>query len=352
MKKRRRTRKVFIGKVGVGGNAPVSVQSMTKGRTEDEKSLIREIRLLEKAGCEIIRVAVPDWKALRAVKNIRRAITIPLVADIHFSPELALAAIAEGVDALRINPGNITRDSHIKKIFRGAKKKGIPVRVGVNAGSLPKRFSLHAHRDMTALAEKSLSLGEDVGFMDLIVSLKAYDIGQTIAAYRALASRCPYPFHLGITESGPKLSGTVRSSIGIGCLLREGIGDTIRVSLSAPALEEVRVAKEILKALDLREFGLKIVSCPTCGRCRVDLFRLLREFEKRVNFLKSGKELKVAVMGCAVNGPGEAKEADVGIAMAENYGWLFRKGKKIRKVPKNRCLDVLTEEVKNFVANS
>ncbi len=350
---RRKTRSVRIGDVIIGGDADISVQSMTCTDTRDVSATVGQIKRLEEAGCEIIRVAVPDMEAARALRGIKRRIKIPLIADIHFNPELALEAIEEGVDGLRLNPGNITDKSKISEIVLAAKEIGIPIRVGVNAGSLDKRL-IEKHRGVTAegMVESALweiKILEELGFHDIIVALKASDIGLTIEANRLLASQVDYPFHIGITEAGTSWSGTIRSAVGIGSLLLAGIGDTLRVSLTADPVEEVRVGFEILKSLGLRERGATLISCPTCGRCEIDLFKIAQQVEMRLANIK--KPIKIAIMGCVVNGPGEAKEADVGIAGGRGSGALFRKGKVIRKVKEEDLVEALLTEVESLLTH-
>lgn len=350
MIKRRRTRVVNLGKVKVGGESSISIQSMTKTDTSDLKKTIDQIQRLEEAGCEIIRMAVPDWQSVKNLSKIKKHITIPLVADIHFLPELALAAITQGVDGLRINPGTIRRRKDQVRIFKAAQLAKIPVRIGINAGSLPKRTSKKLSEDMVKAALEMLQICKDLRFFDLIFSLKAFDVEETIEAYKLLAKKCDYPFHLGITEAGPINSGSIRSALGIGCLLQQGIGDTIRVSLTADPIEEVKIAREILNSLNLRQFGPTIISCPTCGRCQVDLIKIVKELDNSLKKIfppnKVSPAIKVAIMGCVVNGPGEAREADIGIAAGKKEGWLFKKGKKIKKIPEKKWLEVLIKEIK------
>ena len=352
MIKRRKTRLVKLGNVKIGANFPVSIQSMTKTDTSDWVETVRQIHRLEEAGCEIIRVAVPDWQSAKSLSNIKKRINIPLVADIHFFPELALEAISRGVDGLRINPGTISHRQAMVKIVKAAKSGKIPVRIGINAGSLPGRKSGSLKKDMASAALEAMRVCQDLKFYDLIFSLKAFDIEETIGAYQLLAKKCSYPFHLGITEAGPVSAGSIRSAIGIGCLLRQGIGDTIRVSLTADPVEEVKIAREILRALNLRRFGPAIVSCPTCGRCQVDLIKIVSRLEESLKGIfppnRAAPAIKVAVMGCVVNGPGEARQADIGLAVDRKEGWLFKKGKKIKKVPQKKWLEVLVQEIKKF----
>ena len=321
---KKRTRAIHLGKVQIGGGAPVSVQAMTKTDTRNTGLTVRQIRRLEREGCEIVRVAVPDMEAARNLGSIRRGIGIPLVADIHFDYRLALEALRQGVDGLRINPGNIGGADRVKAVVEAARERSVPIRIGVNTGSLSKRIlKAYKHPTPEAMVESALEhirLLEKLGFFDIKVSLKSSDLLDTVRAYRLLHRRVNYPLHLGITAAGPTFSGTVKSSIGIGMLLAEGIGDTIRVSLTGSPVEEVRVGREILKALKLRPRGPEIISCPTCGRCRINLIGMAKAVERELATLP--RDLTIAVMGCAVNGPGEAREADLGIAGGKGGGWL------------------------------
>jgi len=350
--KQRKTRQVSIGKVKVGGGAPVSVQSMTKTDTKDVKATIRQIRNLEKEGCELIRIATPDREAVRAISKIKGEIKIPLIADIHFDYKLALEAMENGADGIRINPGNIRDKKRIIQIVRKAKKKRIPIRIGVNSGSLDrKRYKGPLARAMVRSAQDSIKIFEKERFYDIIVSLKASDVLTTIKAYRSMAKRCNYPFHLGITATGLPPLGVIKSAIGIGSLLLEGIGDTIRVSLTGPPQEEVRVGYGILRALELRK-GIEILACPTCGRCEINLIKIAKEVERRLNDMRYAmcdvRPLKVAIMGCVVNGPGEAREADIGIAGGKKTGVIFRKGRVIKKVKEKDLVKALLREMKNI----
>jgi (E)-4-hydroxy-3-methylbut-2-enyl-diphosphate synthase len=358
MIKRRISKQIKIGSVPIGGGAPIVVQSMTKTDTRDVKATVRQIKQLEEVGCEIVRVAVPDVEAARALVDIKKKTRIPLVADIHFDYRLALLALEAGVDGLRLNPGNIGEPDKVKKVALAAKERGVPIRIGLNAGSLPtiasaqaglpptKDKSLTVAERMVAAALGQIKLLESLDFDLIKVSLKAFDVPTTIAAYRAIAEKIPYPLHIGITEAGTPRSGVIRSSVGIGTLLWLGIGDTIRVSLTAPPQEEVFAAYEILKSLDLRQHGPVLVSCPTCGRAEADVVKLAQEVEKRL--LKITKPIKVAVMGCMVNGPGEAKDADVGIACGKGKGIIFKKGEKVAVVEENDYLATLIREIENF----
>jgi (E)-4-hydroxy-3-methylbut-2-enyl-diphosphate synthase len=331
--------------VTVGGGAPVVVQSMTKTDTRDVKATVRQIKQLEEVGCEILRVAVPDEEAARALVDIKKRAGIPLVADIHFDYRLALAALKAGVDGLRLNPGNIGEAAKVRKVALAAKERGVAIRIGVNAGSLPKTAgkNLNVAGRMVSVALEQVKLLESLDFDLIKVSLKAFDVPITIAAYRDIASKIPYPLHIGVTEAGPPRTGVIRSAVGIGTLLWLGIGDTIRISLTAPPQDEVVAAYEILKSLDLRRRGPVLVSCPACGRAEADVVKLAQEVEKRL--AKIDRPIKVAVMGCVVNGPGEAKDADVGIACGKGRGVIFKKGKKVAVVEEKDFLTALMREV-------
>ncbi len=350
MKNRRKTRKVKIGDVEVGGGAPISIQSMTKTDTKAVDSTLNEIRKLKKAGCDIVRVAVPDEDAVPALRRIVERADLPVVADIHFLPQLALGSIDAGVAALRLNPGNIKAEKDIEAVVARAKERKIPIRIGVNSGSLGVSGGAEAD-NMVKSALDYIKIFEKLEFYDIIVSLKSSDVAETVDAYRKMAGVCDYPFHLGVTAAGPYLSSAVRSSIGIGTLLQEGIGDTVRVSLTGDPLAEVEVAQKILSSLKLRSFGPEIISCPTCGRCDIDLRNIVEGFSERLKELKldsSRPSLKIAIMGCVVNGPGEAKDADIGIAGGKEDGILFKNGKKIRKLKQEEFIDALINEVKTF----
>jgi (E)-4-hydroxy-3-methylbut-2-enyl-diphosphate synthase len=345
---RRKTRQISIGSIQVGGDAPISVQSMTKTDTRDIRRTILQIRRLEEAGCEIIRVAVVDEEAARAIATIRKGIKIPLIADIHFHYRLALKAMESGADGLRINPGNIGGRDRLKAIVVAAKERSIPIRIGVNAGSLDRGILRHFEgatpEAMVSSALKTIEWMEDLGFHLMKVSLKASDVLRTVEAYRLFSQKADYPLHLGVTEAGRGSGAIVKSSMGIGLLLNEGIGDTLRVSLTADPVEEVRVGYEILRALKIRQRGAEIVSCPTCGRCEIDLSHLLKKVEKGVQ--KIFVPITVAIMGCVVNGPGEAREADIGIAGGKGVGVLFKKGRVIRKVKEKDFASVLLNEIR------
>lgn len=371
MKKRRVTKPVYVGDVKVGGDAPVTVQSMTKTDTRDVAATVRQIREVEEAGGEIIRCAVPDMEAAKALADIKKQVNIPLVADIHFHYQLALEALKSGVDCLRLNPGNIRDREKVEAVVLEAKVRQVPIRIGVNFGSLPPvggigvTRGLSRHRDGVNMLPKAgeaeegeytvvdhmvqtglweIGILEDLDFDLIKISLKAFDIDTTVEAYRRLASMVPYPFHLGITEAGTAKSGSIRSAIGLGMLLYEGIGDTIRVSLSDDPCEEIYTGMEILKALELRKEGTTLVACPSCGRADVDVRALANNVDDLLKSIKS--PIKVAVMGCEVNGPGEAKDADVGIAAGAGRAIIFRKGQKARIVDEADMLGALMEEVR------
>ncbi|HEY8349165.1 MAG TPA: flavodoxin-dependent (E)-4-hydroxy-3-methylbut-2-enyl-diphosphate synthase [Clostridia bacterium] len=348
--KRKKTRKIRIGDIYIGGDAPVAVQSMTNTDTRDVASTVDQIKRLEEAGCDIVRVAVPDSEAAEALKSIKKSISIPLVADIHFDYRLALASIENGADKIRINPGNIGGTDRVKKVVEAAKARGIPIRIGVNSGSLEKHI-LAKYGEVTpeAMAESAMGhvrMLEELGFNDIVISLKASNVPVTIESYRLMSATVDYPLHIGVTEAGTLFSGMVKSAAGLGCLLAEGIGDTLRVSLTGDPAEEVRVGIEILKALGLRQKGVELISCPTCGRTGIDLVKIANEVEKRL--AGYSKPIKVAVMGCAVNGPGEAREADIGIAGGVGEALLFKKGRIIRKIPQERIVDELLEEIERM----
>lgn len=345
MIKRRITRQIAVGGVVVGGAAQVSVQSMTKTDTRDVDATVCQIRSLASVGCEIIRCAVPDEEAAKALGRIRQQIPISLIADIHFDYRLALEAIRQGVDGLRLNPGNIGAEWKVKEVVTAAQERGVPIRIGVNAGSLEKPLlEKYGHPTPEAIVESAeghIRILEDVGFGDIKVSLKASNVMMTVDAYRLFSSRHDYPLHIGITETGPASTGSIKSAVGLGILLNEGIGDTMRVSLTAAPEEEVRVAYEILRAAGVRKRGAEIVSCPTCGRCQVDLRPIAEEVERTLRMVD--KQITVAVMGCVVNGPGEAREADYGIAGGKGMGMLFKKGEVVAKVPEEKMLGALLE---------
>jgi len=350
---RRKTKQIQVGKVRVGGDAPITVQSMTKTDTRDVDATVDQIWALEAAGCEIVRLAVPVREAAEKLAEIRKQIRIPLIADIHFNYKLAVIALEQGVDGLRLNPGNIGARWCVEEVIKVASERKIPIRIGVNAGSLEKellqKFNGPTAEGMAQSGLRHIRILEDLGYREIKVSLKASDPRMMIEAYRMLADQVDYPFHLGVTEAGTPTAGAIKSSVGIGTLLAEGIGDTIRVSLSADPVEEVRVGLEILKSLGLRKEGLTFVACPSCGRADIDLVGLAKEVEQRM-IPFSNKNIHVAVMGCEVNGPGEARAADLGVAGGKGIGLIFRKGAVIRKVPEARIVDALMEEVAKLAA--
>lgn len=350
MFRRRKTRPVSVGGVVVGGGAPVVVQAMTKTDTRDVRATAAQVRRLERAGAEMVRLAVPDREAAAALREIRKRSRVPLIADIHFDHRLALAALEAGVDGLRLNPGNIGPAGKVREVVRAAGERGVPIRIGVNSGSLEKDILARAGgATAAAMVESALRhvrLLEDLDFRLIKISLKASDIARTLEAYRLLAAQVDYPFHAGITEAGRLLAGSVKSAAGLSLLLAEGLADTIRVSLTAPPEKEVFVAWQLLQALGLRSRGATLVSCPTCGRCEVDLMGVAARVEKAVLGLRA--PLTVAVMGCTVNGPGEAKEADIGLACGRGGGVIFRKGKVLRKVPASRMADDFIAEILRF----
>jgi (E)-4-hydroxy-3-methylbut-2-enyl-diphosphate synthase len=345
MTARRSSRELKIGNVTVGGNAPIVVQSMTKTDTRDVNATVDQVKQLQECGCEIVRIAVPDRQAADSIPAIKKNTSLPIIADIHFDYRLALASLHAGIDGLRLNPGNIRDREQIAKVVFAAKQREIPIRIGVNAGSLPTDFEpelLLAQR-MVDIALEQIRLMEDIDFNLIKVSLKAFDVPTTVQAYQMLADKIPYPLHLGITEAGLPQAGAIRSAIGIAILLYQGIGDTIRVSLTTHPCEEVRAAYEILKSLGLRQHGPTLVSCPSCGRAEIDIIKLAEAVDKHLE--KITTPIKVAVMGCVVNGPGEAKDADVGIAGGKDKGVIFRKGKVVRTVPEENLLEALMAEV-------
>ncbi len=347
---RKKTRQVEIGGVKIGGASPISVQSMTNTKTQNVKATVSQIKRLEAAGCEIVRVAVPDQTAAEAIAAIKKEISIPLIADIHFDHRLAIASARAGADGLRLNPGNIGNESKIRAVVDTARHHGIPIRVGINSGSLEKDL-LHKYQGVTPegmveSALRNLDLLANMGFDDVKLSIKASDVPRTVAAYRLASARTDVPLHLGVTEAGSLYSGVVKSALGIGMLLAEGIGDTIRVSLTRDPVEEIRVGFEILKALGIRQHGPEIIACPTCGRCGIDLFKIVEEVETAL--MTKPVPIKIAIMGCIVNGPGEAREADIGIAGADGMGILFRKGKVVKKFPQHRLAQVLLDEVEKY----
>ena len=349
--RRKKTRPIYVGSVKIGGDAPVVVQSMTCTDTRDIKSTVEQIKRLEDAGCEIIRVAVPDRDAAAALVDIKKSIGIPLIADIHFNHILAIEAIRNGVDGIRINPGNISKDK-TKEIISFAKEKNVAIRIGINAGSLEKDLlSSYGGPTSAALVEsalRSIELFEDMGFYSIKLSLKSSNVATMIEAHRAISEKTDYPLHIGVTEAGSLVNSAIKSSIGIGALLYDGIGDTIRVSITGDPVSEVGVAYGILRALNVRKVGPDIISCPTCGRCEIDLFKLSEEVERRLAGMK--EYLKIALMGCVVNGPGEAAEADIGIAGGRHTGLLFKKGEVVRKIKEEEFVDVLVDEINSMIS--
>jgi len=348
MKPRRKSKPIQIGGVTVGGDAPIAVQSMTKTDTRDVRATIEQIKELEDCDCELVRLAVPDREAAGAISPIKQGVKIPIIADIHFDYRLALAALAAGADGLRLNPGNIGEPEKIKKVAAAARERGVPIRIGVNAGSLPvpKNPRLSIAQQMVEAALEQVKLLESLDFDLIKVSLKSFDVPTTIEAYQNIAQKIPYPLHIGITEAGPPRTGIIRSTVGISTLLWLGIGDTIRVSLSAHPREEVIAGYEILKSLNLRQHGPVLVSCPSCGRAEVDIVKLAEAVEKEL--LKITRPIKVAVMGCVVNGPGEARDADIGIACGKGRAVLFKKGKKIRTIEEKDFISALMAEVERL----
>lgn len=347
---RRKTRPVKIGDVSIGGGAPIVVQSMTKTHTKDIEGTVDQIKRLEKAGCEVVRLAVPDRESVVALGKIKKRVAVPLVADIHFDHKLALASLEKGVDALRINPGNIGAKEKVREVVQAARDYAVPIRIGVNSGSLEKnllrKYGKATAEAMVESALRHVRILEDMDFQDIKVSLKAPDVFRTVKAYQLLAEEVDYPFHAGITEAGSLVPGSIRSSVGLALLLSQGLVDTVRVSLTAPPEEEVRVAFLILSSLGLRSYGPYIVSCPICGRCEVDLMNIAQEIEKRLSEVKS--DIHLAVMGCMVNGPGEAREADIGLACGQGKGVLFKKGKVYRQLEEKEIIPEFVKEVKKY----
>ena len=347
---RNKTKKIRIGDVWIGGGSPVAIQSMTNTKTEDVEATVGQIHRLEKAGCEIIRCAVPTMEAAHALGEIKKQIHIPLVADIHFDYRLAIAAIENGADKIRINPGNIGSRERVQAVVDAARERGIPIRVGVNSGSLEKDL-VEKYGGVTAegIVESALDkvhMIEEMGYDNLVVSIKSSDVLMCVKAHELIAKECPYPLHVGITESGTLMSGNIKSSIGLALILHQGIGDTIRVSLTGDPVEEVKSAKLILRTLGLRRGGIEVVSCPTCGRTKIDLIGLANQVEQMAADFPL--DIKVAVMGCVVNGPGEAKEADIGIAGGIGEGLLIKKGEIVKKVKEEELLDTLRQELEHW----
>lgn len=347
---RRLSREVSVGDVKIGGNNPISIQSMTNTDTRDAEATIAQIKRLEEVGCEIVRVAVPDMEAAKNLGKIKQGSGIPVIADIHFDYRLALEAIAQGVDGVRINPGNIGDIERVRQVVEACKERNLKIRIGVNGGSLEKEL-LEKYGSATAEALVESALGhvkilEDLDFYNIVISLKSSDIYKTIDAYELISKKVDYPLHIGITESGSVKKGTIKSSIGVGAMLLKGIGDTIRISLTGDPCEEVVVGKEILRSLDLLNDKIKVVSCPTCGRCNIDLISVVNEVEEKIS--KMDKDITVAIMGCAVNGPGEAREADIGIAGGKGEGLLFKKGQVVRKIKGDSLVDELLAEIDKY----
>ena len=347
--RRKKTRVIKIGNCLIGGTHPVAIQSMVKYRATDVEKSLKQIRELEAAGCEIVRFAVKDIRDARALKKIKKESKIPIVADIHFDYRLALEAIDSGVDKIRLNPGNIYKREEIREVVAGLKNAKIPLRIGVNSGSVRDLHSKNAAGNLVKSALEYIKTVEGFKFHNIVVSLKASNVLDTVSAYREMSGLCDYPMHLGVTATGSPFAGAIKSSVALGALLLDGIGDTIRVSLTDIPVREVYAAKVILESLGLRKFGHSLISCPTCGRCEVDLVKIVSELEEKLEQgakrSNPSKPIKIAVMGCVVNGPGEAKEADIGIAFGKSEGMLFRKGKALRKVSYSDCVDVLLKEI-------
>ncbi|WP_097016480.1 flavodoxin-dependent (E)-4-hydroxy-3-methylbut-2-enyl-diphosphate synthase [Orenia metallireducens] len=347
---RRESKAVKMGNVQIGGDAPISVQSMTNTDTRNVKATVEQIKRLEEAGCELVRVAIPDQEAASKVGEIKSQIKIPLIADIHFDYRLALEVLEQGIDGLRINPGNIGNEEKVKLVAQKALEKKVPIRVGVNAGSLErellKKYGHPTAKAMVESALKHVQLLEKYGFEDIIISLKASNVMKTLEAYQLIATVVDYPLHIGITEAGTIKSGTIKSAVGIGAILAQGLGDTIRVSLTGDPVEEIEVAYSILKALNLRRGGVNIISCPTCGRTEINLVEIANQVEEKIKDLD--KDIEVAIMGCVVNGPGEAREADLGIAGGKDVGLIFKKGEVIKRVPAEDLVDELMKEIENL----
>lgn len=349
---RTQTRQVRVGNLTIGGNDQIVIQSMCTTKTHDVEATVAEIMRLEEAGCQIVRIACPDMRAAEAIPEIKKRINIPLVSDIHFDYKLALKAIEGGIDKIRINPGNIGKRHKVEAVVQAAKAKGIPIRIGVNAGSLEKRIiEKYGYPTADGMVESALhhiQILEDLDFHDIIVSLKASDVRLAIEAYQKAAQAFDYPLHLGITESGTLFAGTVKSAAGLGAIISQGIGSTLRISLSADPVEEVKVARELLKTFGLAANAATLISCPTCGRIEIDLISIANEIEEYIATIKA--PIKVAVLGCAVNGPGEAREADIGIAGARGEGLLFMKGEVVRKVPEATMVEELKKEIDKLAA--
>ncbi|NLX61744.1 MAG: flavodoxin-dependent (E)-4-hydroxy-3-methylbut-2-enyl-diphosphate synthase [Tissierellia bacterium] len=348
--KRRKTRIIMVGNVPVGGNSPITVQSMTNTITKDIESTVKQIKELEDAGCHIVRAAITDFEDAKAIREIKERIKIPFIADIQFDYKLAIAAVENGADCLRINPGNIGSKEKVKEVVKCLKERKVPIRIGVNSGSIKKEFlekynGVNAN-SMVYSALEQIRLLEDMNYEEIKVSLKASNVRLTIEAYEKISEIIDYPLHLGVTEAGPVWRGTIKSSVGIGTLLAKGIGDTIRISLTGNPVEEVKVGREILRSLGLLNEGIEIISCPTCGRTKIKLVKMVEEVEEKLKNIN--KPLKVAIMGCSVNGPGEAREADIGIAGGQGEGLIFKKGKIIKKVKEEYLIDELIKEIESI----
>jgi (E)-4-hydroxy-3-methylbut-2-enyl-diphosphate synthase len=351
MMKRKKTKKIYVGNVAVGGDSPITVQSMTNTKTSDVEATVAQIKQLESRKCDIIRVAVPDEEAVKAIPKIKKRINIPLIADIHFNYQLAIESIRKGADGIRINPGNIGSKEKLIKIVKEAMQANVPIRIGVNSGSLEKnilkKYGKPSAEAMVESAMRSIELFEKMGFFNFKISLKSSDVMTTIQSYRLISDKTQYPLHVGVTEAGSYNDGVIKSSIGIGSLLSQGIGDTIRVSLTSDPMKEVIVGNKILKTLGLRDYGVDIISCPTCGRCSLNIEGIVERVSRQTEGIR--KPIKVAIMGCVVNGPGEAREADVGIAGGEGYGVIFKRGKIIKKVREEEIVDSLMKEIQSMV---
>ena len=349
---RRTTRQISLGTVKVGGGSPITVQSMTKTDTRDIQATVEEIKRLELAGCDMVRLAVPDMDAARALGAIKNQVAIPIISDIHFDYRLALEAIGQGVDAIRVNPGNIGSRAKIKAVVDAVKERNIPIRIGVNSGSLEKdilkKFGSPTAEALAESALRHVRILEDMDFRDIKISVKSTDVMKMIESYRIIAEKTDYPLHLGVTEAGTIKMGTIKSSVGIGTLLAEGIGDTIRVSLTGDPVEEVSVGIDILRSVGLRKIGVEIVSCPGCGRLEIDLMKLVREAELRISNIDLVRPVKVAILGCVVNGPGEASEADIGIAGGRGKGMLYKEGRLVRSFKESQLVDELVKELEKF----
>lgn len=345
--KRRKTRQINVGGIKIGGNSPIVIQSMAKTATKDIAATVKQVNSLKKSGCEIVRVAVKDMTDAKAIKEIKKKINLPLVADIHFHYQLALEAIKNGADKIRLNPGNIFIINEIKEVVAAAKKHRIPIRVGLNSGSV-KIINNSIAESMVRSCLDYLKILEKMDFKDIVVSLKGSTLSDTIEAYRKMALKCDYPFHLGITAAGLPSKGLIKSSIAMGLLLSDGIGDTIRVSLTGKPEDEVFAARQILEALGLRKFGLEVISCPTCGRCEVDLIEMVKKFEQKISLCQNNhrEPQRIAIMGCFVNGPGEARDADLGVAFGKKFGLVFKRGKIVKKLPEEKAINYILKELK------